>query len=485
MKQKIKLKYSVIVFLMMVLVGCDKDDDSPGTIAQTGEKRVYFTTENVEVGRTSAESFSVELRYDGPKTEETIEVPYTVSFPAEDNAIEGEDFRLPKSGTFIIEKGKALTSVVLLQEVINNENAEENRSVIFELQAKEGLVIGNTSDGGSSITVTMTPFVDPNDLEDFIGDKKYRFSASGSIFQIPYFSNRKDIANTDDEAITTAVIAVHGSSQDANGQFESITGAAQLEGVNLDTLLLIAPQFVGDDEVEQFLLDEDHVFWDDGDWRVGDDSSEGGDVSSFTIMDSLMVTLSEYPNLKRIVFTGHSAGGQFASRYAASTPIVDELEIKGIDMRFVVTNPGTYTYMDDKRKVLGTESTFEVPPVFAIEDCSDYNEFPFGLENLFPYLDVVGAENVRDRLEQRRVTYLIGQNDNDPTPEETSINEQCEAILQGRDRFERATNYFDHLIDTYGSSILERQEFFVVPGVGHSSSGMYQSEIGRRSIFRN
>lgn len=487
MRQKIKLIYSVIVFLTLALVSCDDSDDGTSTEVSSEEKRVYFNAEDVEVDRSSAEPFTVEVRYEGPKTDENIEVSYTVNFPNENNAVEGEDFLLPKTGSFTIEKGKAITKVVLLQQVINNENADQNRSMSFELQAKDGIEIGNSSNTGNAVTLTFGPtiVIDPNDPEDFIGDKKFRFPVGTSTFQIPYFSNSEDITNTSNEAITTAIIAVHGSGHNAKGQFENISLAAQVENSNLDTLLLIAPQFIGDEEVGEFLLDEEHVFWEDS-WRIGDNSAEEtGDVSSFTIMDSLMVTLAKYPNLKKIVLAGHSAGAQFTCRYSASTPIVDELEEKGIDLKFVPVNPGTYTYMDDKRKVLGTESTFEVPFSFTIDACSDYNEYPWGLEDLNPYLDVVGADGIRDRLKTRNVTYLIGQNDNDPTPEETSINEQCESILQGRDRFERATNYFDHLLDFYGPEIMENQKILVVPGAGHSSTVIYPSEIGRQNIFRN
>lgn len=486
MKQKIKLIYSAIAFLTLALVGCDDSDEGTNPEVSSEEKRVYFNSENVEVDRSSAEPFAVEVRYEGPKTDENIEVSYTLAFPSENNAMEGEDFLLPKSGSFIIEKGKAITRVVLLQQVINNENADQNRSMSFELQAKDGIEIGNSSNTGNTVTVTFgtTVIVDPTDPADFVGDKKFMFAVESSTFKIPYFSNREDIRNTDNTDITSAVIALHGSGRNANGQFESISVAAQMEASNLDTLLLIAPQFVGEEEIAQFSLDEEHLFWGGTEWRTGDDSEEEN-TSSFTVMDSLMTKLSEYPNLKKIVLTGHSAGGQFTARYAASSPIADELNAKGIDISFVVNNPGTYTYMDDKRKVLGTENTFAVPSAFVIDDCPDYNEYRFGLDDLPPYLDEVGEDNIRARLPQREVTYLIGQNDNDTSEEATSINTRCEALLQGLDRFERATNYFGHLLDFYGPSIMDNQKIQIVPGIGHSSSGMYQSEIGRQNIFRN
>lgn len=493
MKQNIKLILGAIAFFALTFLACEDDDNTVDEIVSLSEARVYFNVESVSVDRTTSQPFSVELRYEGPRTNQNIEIPYTVSFPSENNAVEGEDFKLPKTGSFVIKKGSAITNVVLLQQVLDNENADENRSLIFELQPNDGIMIGSPSNNGNSITITMESHkpIDPNDPEDFIGDKKFTFTAGTSTYKIPYFSTSKDIKNTSNDLIKRAVIAVHGSGHTADSQLERMLGAANMETNNLDTILIVAPQFIGDDEITAFKLDEEHLYWSGLGWRTGDDSEDSDtfpredQVSSFSVMDSIMLTLSEYPNLETIVLSGHSAGGQFTARYAVSSPMPDDLIARGINISFVVNNPGTYTYMDDTRKVLGTENTYAVPSAAALSGCPDYNVYQFGLEDIHPYLEIVGVDGIRNRLQERKVTYLIGQNDNDPSPEETSINTQCEAILQGRDRFERAQNYFGHLLDFYGTSILDNQKIEVVPGVGHSSEGMYQSEIGRRNTFRN
>ncbi len=494
MKRIKKIKYYIIPLVIIIFIGCDKDDATTETIIPFSEISVYFTSESVEVDRLRSEPFTVELRYEGPKINLPIEIPYTVSYPNENSAIEGEDFKLSKSRSFIIDKGEAITKVVLLQQVINNENATENRSLRFELQTTNGITIGNSSSEGNLITVTIPPFkpIDPNDPEDFIGDKKFTLSEGGSTFKIPYFSNREDIRDTSNSNIARAIIALHGSSHTAGNHYNNMLGAANLESANLESILIVAPQFVGEEEIDEFSLDEEHLYWSGTGWRIGftsldeDSNPREEQISSFTVMDSLITKLSEYPNLEKIVFTGHSAGGQFIARYSASTPIVENLNSKGIDISFVVNNPGTYTYLNNKRKVLGTENTFAVPSASAIESCPEYNEYRFGLDDLPFYLrEIGGADVYRDRLQQRKVTYLIGQNDNDTSEEATSINSLCEAILQGNDRFERALNYFDHLQDFYGTSILENQKLQIVPGVGHSSQEMYQSDIGRENTFRN
>ncbi len=486
MNPRIKYIHTIIAFLLLAVSGCSSDDENGTGEILNGERRVFFNVQNIDVNRSSASPVTVEIRYQGPKTSESIEVAYTVSAPAEDGAVEGEDYVLPKSGSFTIENGNAVTSVVLLQRVINNENADRIRSLRFELQSQDDVIIGNTDNSGSDVTLTFatTLEIDPLDPEGFIGDQDFFFMEEGESFRIPYFANTTDIANTSNTSITSAVIGVHGSGRNAQRPLEVLTLAAQIEGVNLDGTLLISPQYVGDDEVAQFSLSSDYPFWGGTEWRTGDDAEEQ-DISSFAVMDSLIYTLARYENMQSIVLTGHSAGGQFTARYAASSPVADSLATLGISMRFVVNNPGTYTYMDNKRKVPGTENTFEVPQAFVIASCPNYNVYEHGLDDLPPYLDAIGEDGIRERLAQRRVAYLIGQNDNDASPEETSINEECESILQGRDRFERATNFFNHLLDFYGPSINENITFEVVPNAGHSSGEMYPSEIGRRNLFRN
>ena len=55
------------------------------------------------------------------------------------------------------------------------------------------------------------------------------------------------------------------------------------------------------------------------DWRGGGDA-QGTHLSSYDVIDMIFATLSDkakFPNLKRVVLTGYSAGGQFVGRYAA------------------------------------------------------------------------------------------------------------------------------------------------------------------------
>ena len=88
-------------------------------------------------------------------------------------------------------------------------------------------------------------------------------------------------------------------------------------------------------------------------------------LSSFAVADRLLAELSDakrFPNLRRIVLAGHSAGGQFVNRYVA----VGRLGESGagparrLEYRFLVANPSSYLYLDGRRPVAGGDR-FEVP----------------------------------------------------------------------------------------------------------------------------
>ncbi len=57
------------------------------------------------------------------------------------------------------------------------------------------------------------------------------------------------------------------------------------------------------------------------------------------------------------------------------------------------------------------------------------------------------------------------------------------ARLQGGNRLERGTVYFNYLRHFFGDALLERQSLRVVPGVGHDFTGIYASEVGVETLF--
>ena len=72
-------------------------------------------------------------------------------------------------------------------------------------------------------------------------------------------------------------------------------------------------------------------------------------TTSFDVADELLRKLARkdiFPNLRSIVFAGHSAGGQFVSRYEMSNQVHETL---GVPITYVVANPSSYAYLDDLR----------------------------------------------------------------------------------------------------------------------------------------
>ena len=103
---------------------------------------------------------------------------------------------------------------------------------------------------------------------------------------------------------------------------------------------------------------------------------------------------------------GHSAGGQFVDRYAIGTPVASEpLPFR---LKFIVSNPSSYLYLDERRPKLGQLDQFAVP---ADANCEGYNDYLYGFEHRNPYLSVLSAESLRSQFLRRQVVYLLGEAD--------------------------------------------------------------------------
>ncbi|WP_109437480.1 hypothetical protein [Aquimarina sp. AU119] len=324
---------------------------------------------------------------------------------------------------------------------------------------------------------------DAKDPDDKIGNKKLTVLKNGNTFKIPYYAN---VASIDDEnpMITRAVVALHGQDRNADTYYKRMLAAAQMESSQLDTLLIISPQFLAESDINLHGLDSEHLYWSSGGWKIGflskdeEQNPRSDRISSFSIMDSLIVKLKHnYPNLRNIILSGHSAGGQFLNRYAAATPIYRSLNDERINVRFIVNNPSSYVYLNKKRKVDGSPS-YKVPTI----TCSAYNDYKYGLDDLPNYLSAIGANKIKEQFYKRKVVYLLGAQDNNTSS--SSLDTSCGALLQGNHRLERGMIYYDYLKDFYGDSIENTQTMKIVPGAGHNSREMFQSELGRFYAFR-
>ena len=210
----------------------------------------------------------------------------------------------------------------------------------------------------------------------------------------------------------------------------------------------------------------------------------------------------------------------------------------GIDMKYIIANPSSYTYLTPERyryncgtcactpnsctcdgectappyKTLGKprrQSSGTTHPCYVW----NYDRWPYGISSFkdsvagkfIPYAlrdGDLGAERAVRLYNKLHVVYMVGQNDtcNDNLPvcdascwkreDYDSENEgpcwrndmdtRCPAMLQGPCRRTRGYQYMDYLRTLYG---MDTHRLYTIPGIGHNASGMFGSETGMRELF--
>lgn len=226
-----------------------------------------------------------------------------------------------------------------------------------------------------------------------------------------------------------------------------------------------------------------YFYWPDNTgWKSGQLSSlvpvnagYGPRKSPFELLDALLLDLRDrYPNLKYLTVVGHSAGGQFVQRYAATSHSILSLQSLGVDVHFVVANPSSYLYLEPMR---WSEGAWQIPET---PGCS-YNTYRYGLEGLDStlnqYIAASGVDFIRAMYPMRKVVYLLGEND---TGFDANLDDSCSANWQGANRRERGEIYFDFIQTHYPN---HNHEISIVPGVGHNHAVMLNSPLGRAKIL--
>ena len=151
-------------------------------------------------------------------------------------------------------------------------------------------------------------------------------------------------------------------------------------------------------------------------------------------------------------------------------------------MKYLVMAPSTYLYLNKERVKKNTVNQFEIPP----DGCTGYNNYGYGLDKLYAYhtQNGIDAGKIRAQYQYRNVLYLVGSKDNDPNDsDKTLLSKGGEAMLQGSQRLERATIFYEYLKHYYGSRIMNNQDFKVVQGVGHGVKKLMISKEALNFIF--
>ena len=98
----------------------------------------------------------------------------------------------------------------------------------------------------------------------------------------------------------------------------------------------------------------------------------------------------------------------------------------------------------------------------------NWDDYPYGIKDI----DYLNSKKIENFLSEK-VTMLIGEKDRGFTRRShTSANEKG-IIAQGSNRFQRANNYFNHLVlISEKFEIPFRWKFYIVENVGHENKKM-------------
>ena len=296
---------------------------------------------------------------------------------------------------------------------------------------------------------------------------------------------------TRNEGIKRALIMVHGTNRNADHYFATSTAAAFLAGA-LDNTIVIAPHLV----VPTDPLQPNEIAWPSGgdSWRSGGMSPSHPTLSAFDVADELLrllATKSVFPNMQAIVVAGHSAGGQYTTRYAMASKVHDTL---GVPVSYVVANPSSYAWPDATRPTadgdgepagakdgwkLETPHTAFTYGAFdaAAKNCANYNRWPLGLENRTAgYTSKMTDDQLKKQLASRPTTFLLGQVDTLPLG---GFDSSCSAMAQGPTRRARGEAFVKYVNDTLGS----KHPMQIVSECGHNDRCMYTTDTVFPVIF--
>ena len=296
-------------------------------------------------------------------------------------------------------------------------------------------------------------------------------------FEFAAYANH-DLSETDFN-IKEIVIVLHGVSRNGNDYFASAQSTLNQVRPDQTNILLVSPQFVApQDQASGFT---GLPTWAPNAWASGLDALTGpSGLSSYDAMDELLLTLADknkYPSLRKVVLAGHSAGGQLVHRYAVLNQIDARIRKSGIDLQYVVANPSAFMYFTKDRPTSDTS----FGPFDGQAACPNYDQYRYGTRDIVHFGAGLSAPVLLERYLSRRVTYLMGTADNNPSQD--NLDKTCAAKAQGSTRIQRARRYvaYERFVATPFTFI--NHDAYEVIGVGHNQSGMFQSTCAVKVLF--
>ena len=277
------------------------------------------------------------------------------------------------------------------------------------------------------------------------------------------------------EGITRALVTIHGGGRNADNYFRSSVAAGFLADA-LDDTIIVSPRFAANDGGNcKDALAPNELNWpcSGNNWGRGGAAVGNAELTSYDLADEILRRLARkdiFPNLKTIVFAGHSAGGGFTTRYEMANQVHDTL---GTPVTYVVANTSSYTYLDANRPVEGKD---EVAQFRDRANCTTYNRWPYGLTERAGYSARVSDEQLRKQLIARPVVYLLGQLDTTPL---AGFDTSCPAYAQGPHRLGRGEAFVSYIKQKYGA----QHKAIVIPMCGHNARCMFTADAALPMLF--
>jgi hypothetical protein len=253
------------------------------------------------------------------------------------------------------------------------------------------------------------------------------------------FYRNYDLA-TDNSSITKLVVMSHGVGRNFGLAFARMMVVYSSPSDSTSTLI-VAPHFQAD-------LDKPapgFLYWSVNGWASGNDSLDPSHLSSYDAVDSLITQIASgghFPNLREIIVTGLSAGGQLTDRFAAGSSV--ENLFPNIHFRYVIASPSSYLYFDENRWVPGTSFKFAPPSNPACV----FNSYRYGLDGRNRYMSKKSANQIIADFRSRDIVIMVGDQDdataapNPPIPADpkdgADLDVSCAGELEGPSRLERA-----------------------------------------------
>ena len=181
-------------------------------------------------------------------------------------------------------------------------------------------------------------------------------------------------------------------------------------------------------------------------------------------------------------------------RYAATNQLTNTAKV-----RYVVAEPSSYVYFDDKRWVDG--KTYRKLNLTELASCPKYDEWRFGfaggvLKNYNKYFNHVTLDNSREKYKKSKISYLFGLSDVCPWNQEKTgptancgekavgdVSSHCGDIWQGRSRTSRGINFWRSLVEIFEDELQNTQMLQTIPFVDHDGLGIVCSEYSRPIVF--